>query len=69
MYNINEAASRLRETGYVAEFDLGGQEPSGLRWILDVQCKKPFFVLRDEVKAGKAELQSIGEVLQAIQKG
>ena len=64
-----EAASRLREAGYVAEFELGGKTPAGLRWILHVQSKKPFFVLRDEVKSSQAEMQTIGEVLQAIPKG
>ena len=64
-----EAASRLRETGYVAEFDLGGQAPVGLRWILDVRSKKPCFVLRDELKSSQAEMSTIEEVLQAIPKG
>jgi len=64
-----EAASRLRETGYVAELELGGQAPAGLRWFLDVRSKKPFFVLHDEVKSSRIEAQTIGEVLQAIPKG
>ena len=64
-----DAASRLREAGYVAEFELGGQAPAGLRWILDVRSKKPFFVLRDEVKSSQAEMSTIEEVLQAIPKG
>ena len=63
-----EAASRLREAGYVAELELGGQAPAGLRWTLHVQSKKPFFILRDEVKSSQAEMQTIGEVLQAIPK-
>ncbi|MFQ5997396.1 MAG: ATP phosphoribosyltransferase regulatory subunit, partial [Dehalococcoidales bacterium] len=46
-----EAAGRLREAGYIADFELGGKTPAGLRWILNVQNKKPFFVLRDELKS------------------
>jgi len=64
-----EAASRLREAGYVAEFELGGQAPAGLRWILHVRSKKPCFVLRDELKSSQAEMSTIEEVLQAIPKG
>jgi len=63
------AASRLREAGHVAEFDLGSQEPVSSRWILNVRSKEPWFVLHDKVKSSKAEIRSIGEVLQAIQKG
>jgi len=63
------AASRLRKAGYVAELELGGQEPANFRWTLDVQSKKPEFVLEDKLKSGRFEAQTIEEVLQAIQKG
>lgn len=66
---VFSAASRLREAGYIAELDLGGQELSDLRWILDVQSKEPPFVLRDKVKSSKLEAKTIEEVLQAIRKG
>jgi len=62
---VFSVASRLREAGYVAELDLGGQEPADLRWTLDVH-KGPLFVLSDKVKSSKVEAQTIEEVLQAI---
>ena len=60
-------ASRLREIGYVAQFNLDGQEPAGLRWVLDVKNKAPLFILQDKVKSTRIEAQTIDEVLQAIQ--
>ncbi len=63
------AASLLREAGYVAELDLGGQKPADLRWTLDVQSKEPPFALWDKVKSSKVKAQTIEEVLQAIRKG
>jgi len=62
-------ADSLREAGYVVELDLGGQEPADLRWTLDVQSETPLFALYDKVKSRKAKIQTIEEVLQAIQKG
>ena len=60
-------AGSLREAGYVAEFDLDGKEPIGFRWIVDVQGKKPWFVLTDLVKKKKFEAQTIGEVLKLLE--
>ena len=62
------AASRLREAGYVAELDLGGREPADLRWTLDVRGKAPLFVLRDKAKSSQAELQTITEVLTLLEE-
>ena len=62
-------ADSLREAGYVVELDLGGQEPADLRWTLDVKSEPPLFALYDKVKSGKAKIQTIEEVLQAILKG
>ncbi len=62
------AANRLREAGYVADFDLNGQKRADLRWILDVWNEKPFFVLRDELKSSQAEIQSIEEVLALLER-
>jgi len=59
-------ATRLREAGYVAELDLGGNEPADFRWTLDVQRKAPLFVLTDEVKHKKFEVQAITEVLALL---
>jgi histidyl-tRNA synthetase len=62
------AAAQLREAGYVAELDLGGRKPADLRWILDVRSRKPFFVLRDKVKASKAEVQTTEEVIALLEQ-
>lgn len=62
-------ASRLREAGYVAEFNLGGQEPTNLRWTLDVQSQAPLFVLTDPVKRKRFEAQTTTEVLTLLGQG
>jgi len=62
------AAGRLREAGYVAELELGGQEPTNFRWTLDVQSKAPLFILGDKVKSSKAEVQTIEEVLILLEE-
>ena len=62
------AAVRLREAGYVAEFDLNDREPAGLRWVLEVKSGEPLFVLRDKVKSSKAELHNVGEVLALLEE-
>jgi len=59
-------ASYLREAGYVAELHLGGQEPANLRWTLDVQNKPPLFVLTDQVKRRRFEVQTVEEVLKLL---
>lgn len=61
-------ASRLREAGYVAEFDLGGREPADLKWILDVRSKEPLFVLTDQVNHRKSEAQTTAEVLTLLER-
>jgi len=60
------AAGHLREAGYIAEFDLGGQEPAGLRWTLDVQGKAPLFTLTDQVNHRRFEAQTSAEVLTLL---
>lgn len=61
-------ASCLREAGYVAELHLGGQEPANSRWALDVQRKAPLFVLTDQVKHRKFEVQTADEVLALLNR-
>ena len=56
----------LHEAGYAAEVHLGGREPAGLRWILDVQSKAPLFVLTDLVNHKKFEAQTADEVLKLL---
>jgi len=62
------AAAQLREAGYVAELDLGGPKKVSLRWLLEVRIEKPFFVLRDEAKASKAEAQTTEEVIALLEE-
>ncbi len=59
-------AGHLREAGYVAELQLGGQQPADLRWLLDVHSKAPLFVLTDRVKHKKFEVQTAAEVLTLL---
>jgi len=59
-------ANYLREAGYVAELQLGGQEPANLRWRLDVQRKAPLFVLTDQISHQKVEAQNASEVLKLL---
>ncbi len=61
-------ASCLREAGYVAELDLGGQESAAFRWRLDVRGKAPMFILTDQVERRKFELQTAEEVLAVLSR-
>ncbi len=62
-------ATCLREAGYVAEFNLGGQEPANLGWTLEVRSKAPIFVLTDQAGRKKLEAQTASEVLAIIGGG
>jgi len=59
-------ATSLREAGYVAEFNLSGQEPADSGWTLEVRSKAPLFVLTDRAKRKKFEAQTANEVLAII---
>jgi len=59
-------ASYLRDAGYVAELNLGGQELANFRWTLDIQGKAPLFVLTDLVKHKRFEAQTAAEVLALL---
>ena len=59
-------ASCLREAGYVAEFNLGGQEIANLKWTLDVQSKPPLFILTDHLNHKKFELKTRDEELKLL---
>jgi len=61
-----DITASLRETGYVVELWLGGQELPNLRWLLDVRNKAPLFVMHDRVKCKKFELETAGEVLTLL---
>ena len=58
-------ARRLREAGYITELDLGSQELVDFRWILDIS-KGPLFVLTDQVKQKRFELENTNEVLAKL---
>jgi len=60
-------ADSLREAGYIAEFDLGGQESVSLRWIIDVQSQAPQFILLDRVKNKKFEASTADEALKLLE--
>jgi histidyl-tRNA synthetase len=59
-------AERLREAGYMAEFYLGGQKQADFDWTLDIQSKAPFFILTDQVKQRRFDVQTTKEVLALL---
>jgi histidyl-tRNA synthetase len=59
-------AGRLREAGYVAELDLGGQE-TGLRWVVEVRSKKPKFTVDDLAENKKFEVATVSEVIKLLE--
>ncbi len=58
-------ASSLREAGYAVELNLGGEELTDFRWLLDVR-KGPLFVLTDQIKRRKLEPKTTDEVLTIL---
>jgi len=60
-------AGCLREAGCVAELYLGGEEPVGLRWTLDVRSKAPLLILTDQIKRRRFELETSTEVLALLE--
>ncbi len=60
-------ANRLREVGYVAEFNLG-HEPANLRWMLDIKGEAPRFILTDRTKRKKFEAQTAEEALAILKR-
>lgn len=61
-------AQRLRNSGFVAQFDLDDSRADDCGWALDVQSKEPPFVLTDLVKHNRFELKSASEVLAILEK-
>jgi histidyl-tRNA synthetase len=59
-------ANCLREAGYVTELNLGVQELADFRWVLEVKSKVPQFVLTDQVKHQKFEVQTSKKVLALL---
>jgi histidyl-tRNA synthetase len=61
-------ASRLREAGYMAELELGGQKEADFNWRLEVKGKPPLFILTDQTKRQKFEAKTINQVLALLKK-
>ena len=61
-----ELAGILRETGYVAEIDLGGKMPKKYRWVIEVNDKAAFEVL-DNTKSTKIDFTKIADVLKLLE--
>jgi histidyl-tRNA synthetase len=62
-------ANYLRQVGYLAELNLVGQVPAGLKWTLDVRRKAPPFVLTDRLNHRKFELETVDEVAVRLRGG
>jgi len=62
-------ANYLRQAGYLAELNLVGQVPAGLKWTLDVRRKAPPFVLTDRINHRKFELETADEVSARLRGG
>ncbi len=60
-----DAASRLREAGYIAELELGRRD-ADYRWTLEVKPKS--FVLTDKTKSRKTEAKTINEILKSLER-
>ncbi len=56
----------LHGAGYAAEVYLGGQEPTGVRWTVDIWNQAPVFVLTDRVSGKRFEAQAADEVLAIL---
>jgi histidyl-tRNA synthetase len=58
-----EIARELREAGYIAEIDLGNQEPGNLGLIVDVRNEAPYFTILDNGSSKRIEVETCGEVI------
>ena len=65
-----EAARRLREARYVAEFDPGYGRVKGYRWVLKISMRKgtACFLLEDRAKDRKYEASSMEQILKILRK-
>jgi hypothetical protein len=62
-----EVARGLRDAGYVAEFDLGYEETSGIRWIVDMRSGEGIELI-DQIGGEQLRAESPTELLNLIQK-
>jgi histidyl-tRNA synthetase len=63
-----DTASRLREAGYTAELELGGQKEADFNWRLEVKSQPPLFILTDQSKRQKFEAKTADEVLAILKR-
>ena len=59
-------ANHLHRDGYLAEVNLGNQEPSNFNWLLNIQSRQPRIILTDQVKNQKFEAKDTNEVLTLL---
>ncbi len=59
-----ELARRLRDSGYLAELDLG-QRATGYRWLLSVPGEGPFR-LTDRKTGKRSEIATLGRIMRAM---
>lgn len=64
---IFELAGRLREAGYAAKIDIGGEE-LGAGWLVEIQGKVPFYWLTDLTNGRRLEVQGDDEVLASLRR-
>jgi len=64
-----DIARRLHEAGYVAELWLGVQEPAGFDWLIAVRSEVPFFIVTEQVRHRKFELEAADDVLKLLGEG
>jgi histidyl-tRNA synthetase len=60
-------AARLRDAGYAAEIDMGGQSPTDLGWMLEVGTEKPKFVITDTATQTEFKVHTVKEVLRLLE--
>ena len=63
-----QVARCLRDAGYAAEIDLGGQTQGGFRWAVEVQGGPARYVVDDLAGQTRSEVQSVGQVLAILQQ-
>jgi histidyl-tRNA synthetase len=60
-------AGSLRDAGYITELDLGGKEPDGFRWVVEVKGEAVPLSLWDSVKSSRVEVPAINDVLKLLE--
>ena len=61
-----QVARCLRDAGYAAEIDLGGQTLAGFGWAVDVQGRRPRFVVTDLASQTRTEVETADQVLALL---